>query len=583
MHDSLNDLSSYTPSRTKLNIVRACVLALDDKFYYPGEYKRVDFSCNTQFGSYCAESLNSVLKTDSSDESIVTLIDAGVTGEKSSLILKQLATLRPDILVVIPCGRYKDATYKLISHAVHTSGCRLCILAGACLPDDPIRILDRLPIVDAVMLGDDFRGLAEVAQRLKEGAGWKTSLNSIPGFAWRAADGTVSIVHSNIPPSPIGSVSARFRSKGLSVVVRNGQKQNDRYGKWLIDSSIGCPRQCIYCRTPVISRRQKDFSWRPRKAKEIVDEMEEVVSAHGVDEFRFQDDNFIMPTTQAWERCHEFAEELRRRTLSVHFQIMFHASAITESEETERAAAFDALESVGLERVFLGIESGHDPTLSYFRKESSVAMNESAIKWLSGRELLVICGSVVFHPRTTLEQLYTEHKFFRRWIADNKVAALSPLGSYAHIIPGSELEAEILERGLATKDEAEFRPYDEVAAEALKAMLAFRRYVFTHDWFVFTIKRDLIHWQRTAGNAQKVIPQLSPLIADASIIGIDESISIIEAAASGRPWKSMIYPAAYNLYEKAKWLNENLQSTEFAPYWRAALYAKPAEPSLLKK
>jgi hypothetical protein len=43
------------------------------------------------------------------------------------------------------------------------------------------------------------------------------------------------------------------------------------------------------------------------------------------------------------------------------------------------------------------------------------------------------------------------------------------------------LEAEIIDKGLATKDEAEFRPVDPSAAAALVAMLKFRRYLFTPE------------------------------------------------------------------------------------------------------
>lgn len=555
--------------------LRACVLALDDKFYYPGEYKRVDFSCNTQFGSYCAEALQAGLKELNPSPGRVSFLDAGASGEGPALVLKELAELRPDVLVVIPCGRYREATYALISQAVQHSGCRLCILAGACLPDDPAQVLDRLPIVDAVMLGDDFPRLSDVARRLGEGVGWRTRLNSIPGFAWRTSDGTVSVTHSPLPLAPIGSVSLKLRQPGLAVAVSRSQNQTDRYGKWLIDSSIGCPRQCIYCRTPVISRRQQDFSWRPRPADEMADEMEKVVEAHGVNEFRFQDDNFIMPTARAWARCHEFAAELRRRNLRVHFQIMFHVTAITESGEEERAAAFAALESVGLERVFLGIESGHEPTLAYYRKEATVTTNEQAIMWLANRDLLVICGSVVFHPRTTLEQLHVEHEFFRRWVGSTRVAALAPLGSYTHIIPGSELEAEILQRGLTTRDEAEFRPADAAAAQALTAMLAFRRYLFTHDWFVFTLKRDLLHWQRTSNDAG-VAAQLGPLIQEVSRVGLDEAREIINVAAAGGSWKPMLLPAARRLFAAAARLDERVQGTPFAPHWRASLYAEPS-------
>lgn len=554
-------------------MVRACVVALDDRFYFPGEYKRQDFSCNTQFGSYCAAALGSAL--GGVDEAVL-FIDAGAQGEAPSRVLDRLAQHRPDVLVLIPCGRYRDATYAIIQQAVDASECRVSIVAGACLPDEPTTLLDRVAVVDGVLLGDDFSRLGAVVRLLERKRGWRAEIHRLPGFAWRTPDGMVSIVRGTGTPGGLSAIPRSQRETGLRVAVDRDARQPDRFGKWLLDSSIGCPRHCIYCRTPVISRRQGDSSWRPRPASDLADEMETIVRTYGVHEFRFQDDNFLMPSAAAWSRCHELAEEILRRRLRVHFQIMFHASVITESDEAQLSAAFEALESVGLERVFLGIESGHGPTLEYYRKESTTEMNECAIGWLVARDLVVVCGSVVFHPRTTLEQLTVEHKFFGRWIVHPRVAALAPLGSYAHLIPGTALEQEIIDRGLGTRDEAEFRPADEAAARALRAMLRFRRHLFAHDWFLFTIKRDLVHWERALHGSPEVTLGLAPAMAQVARLGVDLSAQIIQTAAAGAPTRPLVDTAAAALHRAARDLEERVRASPFAPHWRAGIYAAPA-------
>lgn len=553
----------------------ACVVALDDRFYHPGEFKRVDFSCNTQFGSYTTEALAGHLDAK--------LFDVGAEAVAIPELLTRIEQERPDLVVVIPCGRYRQATYRLAENVISASGCRLALLAGPCLPDDPVEVLERSPLIDGVLLGDDFGRVAEVGAVLADSQlRWRDRISSVTGFAWRTSSGSVTVVRQLEAPTTLGTLSVRRRAGALRLVGDRAPSDPDRYGKWLIDSSIGCPRKCIYCRTPVISRRSGDSSWRPRPAEDIAEEMSEVVTLTGTDEFRFQDDNFLMPTPEALDRAIQLAQELAARKVSASFQIMFHSSVVTDSPREHLDEALASLQACGLERVFLGIESGHDETLRYFRKGATRKDNDTAINYLSDRGLLVICGSVVFHPRTTIEQLSEERRYFTDLVGRLEVAALSPLGSYAHLIPGAELEDEVIARGLGTSDEAEFRPADEAAARALSAMLVFRRYVFTHDWFVFTVKRDLCHWVATGADTAAVEDTRSRLesaVRVAAVAAVDHSWAVIESAANDEDWRNLILSATQDLYRSARAVVEGIEGSPFAPAWRASLYHEPVVPA----
>lgn len=544
-----------------------CVVALDDRFYVPGEYKKTDFSCNTQFGLQCAAAAGQ-------SGGATYFLDAGAQALSAQEVRDFLASRLPDLLVMIPCGRYRDATYHLIEQAVRASSCRLAVVAGACLPDEPARLLDRLPLVDGVLLGHDPKPLAQVSRQLAvRDTGVRAGATEIPGFAWRCADGSINVMRDMAAVGGLEALPVALRD-GLSGFLSVSESRSDRYTKWLLDSSVGCPRQCIYCRTPVISRRQGDARWYPKDGAALAAEMTELAEKSGVREFRFQDDNFLMPSHEAIRRADAFAAALRSYSKPLSFQVMFHSSVVCDSDEAALDRTVRALREVGLERVFLGVESGDAETLLYFRKDATVERNEQAIRWLTDRGLLVISGSVVFHPRTTVLQLEREHRFFRWIVASPLRAALAPLGSYAHIIPGSELESEILERGLTARSEAEFRPADPVAANALAAMLRFRRYAFTHDWFVFTVKRDLVHWQRLEGERPDVLSVLAPALLDASTISVDASWEVIAASRDGHP-ANLISRGGREMFTRAEALAEAIAVTPFARYWRANLYSAP--------
>ena len=68
-----------------------------------------------------------------------------------------------------------------------------------------------------------------------------------------------------------------------------------------------------------------------------------------------------------------FAEEVIRRGLDVEFAFETRADSV----ETE---LFALLKQAGLYIVFLGIESGYQPTLDYFQKDITVAENRQAIE-----------------------------------------------------------------------------------------------------------------------------------------------------------------------------------------------------------
>ena len=563
-------MRQYT-SHTDSKSVYVCIVALDDSLYRTGPGKHVDFSCNSQFGAYCAEAFNEAIASHRR-QGTVLFLDVGCNGWDSATLLQVLAELCPTILLLVPCGRYSQPTYALIDKAITLSRCLLSILAGPCLPGEPFDTLEAIPLLDGVMLGDDFSLLWEIVAASNSNP--PRFFSSIPGFAWRLPDGSLTAEQSPHLPVIPGGISPPFRSSSLPAMLNAGRK-SDNFRKWLIDSSSGCPRECIFCRTPIINRRQGYSCWRPRPAQDIADEIEEVTQAFSIREFRFQDDNFLFNSPEAWARCHDLAAEITRREMLVHFQIMAHPTVIADADDSQRTRAFMALERAGLERIFLGIESGHDPTLAYFRKETTVEQNELALAWLTQRRLLVICGCIAFHPHTTLDQLRAEYSFFRKWLLKPRVVALAPLASYAHIIPGSQLADEVFRYGLETQDESGFVPVDPVAAAALRNVLILRPYLFAFDWFIYTVKRDLQHWARSQQKTPDVVEELTPAIIRASLAGIDASYEVIDATAKGVFSPNLIRRCAEELYRLAEKLSNGISGTPFAPHWRASLYDPP--------
>ncbi len=74
---------------------------------------------------------------------------------------------------------------------------------------------------------------------------------------------------------------------------------NKRYTS--ITSSRGCPNNCSYCSSAVFWQRM----WRPRNAKNVVDEIQECVEKFGIKEFHFVDDNLTLSKKRIIDICNE--------------------------------------------------------------------------------------------------------------------------------------------------------------------------------------------------------------------------------------------------------------------------------------
>lgn len=108
-----------------------------------------------------------------------------------------------------------------------------------------------------------------------------------------------------------------------------------------ISVARGCPYQCFYCLTPVVSGKKL----RKRSPKNIVDELQECVEKHNIKEFFFKADTFTVDRYWVLDVC----EEIMRRNL----KISWGASARVKPLDEEM---LDKMKQAGCWLMALGIE-----------------------------------------------------------------------------------------------------------------------------------------------------------------------------------------------------------------------------------
>jgi radical SAM superfamily enzyme YgiQ (UPF0313 family) len=71
-----------------------------------------------------------------------------------------------------------------------------------------------------------------------------------------------------------------------------------------IISSYGCPNHCLFCANPLLSRRRVAF----RPIEDVIEEIEFLHTAHGVDQFVFIDDCFLLKKSRVRKLLDQFID-----------------------------------------------------------------------------------------------------------------------------------------------------------------------------------------------------------------------------------------------------------------------------------
>lgn len=121
-------------------------------------------------------------------------------------------------------------------------------------------------------------------------------------------------------------------------------------------TSRGCPYSCKFCVIPDTN----DEKWRPRSAKNVVDEIEQNLNRYGVKEFHIEDVN---PTVSR-NRIHEFCKEIMNRRIDVIWKI----SAGTKVETLHDESTIEIMAKAGCRYISISPETGSSRLLKLMNK-----------------------------------------------------------------------------------------------------------------------------------------------------------------------------------------------------------------------
>jgi lipid biosynthesis B12-binding/radical SAM protein len=206
-----------------------------------------------------------------------------------------------------------------------------------------------------------------------------------------------------------------------------------------VQTKRGCPHRCAYCTYPSLEGGEL----RCREPGAVVDEMEHLRAAHGVDRFFFTDSVF----NDEGGHYLSVAEEIARRDLGVHWSAFFRPEIVEPS-------ALSILKRAGLESIEIGTDAASDQTLAGLAKpflfDEVLAFQEACRK-----ERIPAAHYVVFGGPEETEASLKEGIANMERLRECVVFGFSGI----RLFPGTGLYERALAEGCLTREENLLKPF----------------------------------------------------------------------------------------------------------------------------
>jgi radical SAM superfamily enzyme YgiQ (UPF0313 family) len=208
--------------------------------------------------------------------------------------------------------------------------------------------LEAFPFIDFVVRGEAEISLVQLIKHIDDPA-------MVKGVTWRDEDGAIR----RNPDQPLIDEldDYIYPDKRLNRLYRP-YFRNMRHAN--LEAGRGCPFKCTYCSTSVFWKRAS----RMRSPRSVFEHMRYFLDTFKINHFSFTTDNFTL--NRKW--LSEFARVLsRNRKLELSWSCASKIDCLTP-------ALIKKLSSVGLDSVFIGIESGSYRMQRIIKKNNKLAM-----------------------------------------------------------------------------------------------------------------------------------------------------------------------------------------------------------------
>ncbi len=254
-------------------------------------------------------------------------------------------------------------------------------------------LLRDVPAFDSVVCGEGEEIMCELARS-------RADLSRVKGLVRRDGSGRIVRNAPAAKPSDLDSLPHPVRKRPFDLYL----------GMPIVNmlSSRGCTHSCGFCSISAWHRLCGGERFRLRAPGRVAEEMAGLYR-EGVRIFNFHDDNFLLGSTaESIERAKALKAALEG------FGVGRIAFAVKARPDEVDDRLFGYLKSMGLFRVFLGIEAGTADSLRRLGRGQTLDQNKRALEVVNRLDLHSCFNLLMLNPDSTLEDFAANVAFLRR-------------------------------------------------------------------------------------------------------------------------------------------------------------------------
>jgi anaerobic magnesium-protoporphyrin IX monomethyl ester cyclase len=226
-------------------------------------------------------------------------------GLNARTIAERIKQWNPDVVIIeIPFSGWSKTAFEVVSTTKSINKDIFVVLMGqhpSARPEDCLSNLN----VDFVVIGEAEKTVSELVDALDVGT---QDFKAVDGLGFRSY-GKPVLTDKRAMIDDLDSLPFPARHLLPMKVYYEAVKENPLRGEirkpWtIIITSRGCPYTCVFCTSCIVWGRK----WRPRTAKNVVNEIEDVIKTYGIKQIDFSDDNMTLDKKRMADICDQIIE-----------------------------------------------------------------------------------------------------------------------------------------------------------------------------------------------------------------------------------------------------------------------------------
>jgi len=343
-------------------------------------------------------------------------------------IKKIIEDYDPDIVGISCFTTYRNSSFKLAKLAKEIKPDIKVVLGGPHATFMWEQIMKNFPSVDFIVIGEGEITMVELVKVLDKGL----SLKKVKGIVFRNNGKIIKTeprpLIKNLDELPFPS----YRNMNLEkYAIPTPPTLTTKEVKANLITSRGCPFGCTFCSTTQFWGR----FWRPRSAKNVVDELEWLNKEYGVKFFSFSDDVFSVNQQRVIDIC----KEIIKRNLKIKWFTETRVDCVSKE-------MLEWMKKAGCYMLEFGVESGSPRIIKNINKMITLEQIRNAFKWAREvgleTEILLMIGN----PEESWETINETKKLLDEAKPDIIIVSLT------HIFPATQLYELAKQKGLINDD-----------------------------------------------------------------------------------------------------------------------------------